>query len=556
MRGQALDPNLDSVVAGGLEASLVRGGGFEALGVPLAVEGLNEILVVATDVCGNESQVVRRVVRDTISPVLTLDAPAEGAFVNTPVTVTFSASDINLESVGATLDGAPFASGSVVSGEGSRQLVVTARDLAGNATTVSRSFVLDFTLPEITVSFASGSFFSTTVAPVVTITDTNLDSAATVLTLNDAPFSSGDTVSAEGDYELFVLARDRAGNETTVTVVFTLDFTPPEITIIGVSDGLVTQLDVTPVVTVTELHPASETITLNDVAFTSGTLVTAEDNYVLTVEATDLAGNTASARVSFAIDRTAPVISIAGVTDGLVTQADVTPVVAVTDAHLASEAITLNDTPFTSGTPITGEDDYVLLVEATDQAGNTASASVSFAIDRTAPEISISGVTDGLVTQSDVTPVVSVTDAHLASEAITLNGAPFASGTTLTEEQDYVLSIPGNGPSREHSHRQRILCHRPDGAGHYRHGSHGRAHHPGGCNSHRHGHGRAPGGGKHHARRLALCLGNAGDRGGGRIRALGGSDGRSGQYGLKDALIRHRTGRRRLWSSIPRPTTF
>ena len=440
VRGQALDPNLDSVVAGGLEASL-SGGGFEALGVPLAVEGLNEILVVATDVCGNESQVVRRVVRDTISPVLTLDAPAEGAFVNTPVTVTFSASDINLESVGATLDGAPFASGSVVSGEGSRQLVVTARDLAGNATTVSRSFVLDFTAPEITVSIASGSFFSTTVAPEVTITDTNLDSAATVLTLDGAPFSSGDTVSAEGDYELFVLARDLAGNETTVTVAFTLDFTPPEITITGVSDGLVTQLDVTPVVAVTELHPASETITLDGAPFSSGTTVTAEDDYVLSVEATDLAGNTASASVSFAIDRTAPEISISGVTDGLVTQADVTPVVSVTDAHLASETIALNGAAFTSGTAVTGESDYVLTVEATDQAGNTASASVSFAIDRTAPVISIAGVTNGLVTQADVTPVVTVADAHPASAVATLDGAPFVSGTTLTAEQDYVLSV-------------------------------------------------------------------------------------------------------------------
>ena len=303
VEGQAVDPNLDSVVAGGLEASLLPSGSFEALGVPLAVEGLNEIFVVAKDVCGNESEVVRRVVRDTISPVLTLDAPADGAFVNAPVTVTFSASDINLESVGATLDGVPFASGGVVSEGGPHQLVVTARDLAGNETTASRSFVLDFTLPEITVSIPSGRFFSTEVAPQVTVTDTNLDSAATVLTLNGAPFSSGDLVSAEGDYELFVLARDRAGNEATVSVLFTLDFTPPEITIAGVTDGLVTQNDVTPVVTVTELHPASETITLNGVPFSSGTTVTAEDDYVLTVEATDLAGNTASASVSFAIDR-------------------------------------------------------------------------------------------------------------------------------------------------------------------------------------------------------------------------------------------------------------
>jgi FG-GAP repeat protein/putative Ig domain-containing protein len=60
----------------------------------------------------------------------------------------------------------------------------------------------------------------------------------------------------------------------------------------------------------------------------------------------------------------------------------VIPQVSISDAHLARQTITLNGQPYTSGTPITADGDYILSVEATSTAGNTSVSTVHFAIRR------------------------------------------------------------------------------------------------------------------------------------------------------------------------------
>ena len=62
----------------------------------------------------------------------------------------------------------------------------------------------------------------------------------------------------------------------------------------------------------------------------------------------------------------------------------VLPQVSISDAHLARQTITLNGQPYTPGTPITADGDYILIVEATNTAGNTSVSTVHFAIRRPA----------------------------------------------------------------------------------------------------------------------------------------------------------------------------
>lgn len=84
--------------------------------------------------------------------------------------------------------------------------------------------------------------------PEATPTDTNLDAASLVVTLNDQPFVSGSVVSEENEYRLAARVRDLAGTEATASLRFTIDLTAPVITISGVADGEVTSRDVVPVV--------------------------------------------------------------------------------------------------------------------------------------------------------------------------------------------------------------------------------------------------------------------------------------------------------------------
>src|SRR5690606_27122559 len=117
--------------------------------------------------------------------------------------------------------------------------------------------------------------------------------------------------------------------------------------------------------------------------FVSGTSISAESEYVLIV--TDAAGNADT--VNFTIDKTVP--EITGVEDGASYNSDV---MVTFDEGTA----TLNGEDFVSGTAISDENEYTLIV--TDAAGNTDT--VSFTIDKTDPVVT--EVTDGGFYNTDV----------------------------------------------------------------------------------------------------------------------------------------------------------
>ena len=57
------------------------------------------------------------------------------------------------------------------------------------------------------------------------------------------------------------------------------------------------------------------------------------------------------------------------------------PEVSVTDAYLATQTITLNGKPYTPGTAITSTGAYELIIEATDEAGNTSETTIHFELE-------------------------------------------------------------------------------------------------------------------------------------------------------------------------------
>jgi hypothetical protein len=58
--------------------------------------------------------------------------------------------------------------------------------------------------------------------------------------------------------------------------------------------------------------------------------------------------------------------------------------------------------------------------------------------------VTISGVEDGKYYNTDVTPVITITDTDLQFSSITLNGAPFSSGTPVIGEGVYTLVATAN----------------------------------------------------------------------------------------------------------------
>jgi len=122
---------------------------------------------------------------------------------------------------------------------------------------------------------------------------------------------------SDGSHRFQVRARDRADNESiSVEREFQVDNTPPRILISGVADGDRVNHALTPVVSIDEAHPGATSIALGVDAFVSGTVVSADGSYLLSVVAHDLAGNVAAASVRFEIDTSAPPLSFITPQDG------------------------------------------------------------------------------------------------------------------------------------------------------------------------------------------------------------------------------------------------
>ena len=116
----------------------------------------------------------------TTAPVITLACVEDGATYAGPVTPSFSAADVALKSVTATLNGASFATCSTIADEGTHTLAVTAVDTSGNTSTKTVAFTIDFEAEDPHVAFttiAGADRFDTTVKT----SQAGFDSAATVV---------------------------------------------------------------------------------------------------------------------------------------------------------------------------------------------------------------------------------------------------------------------------------------------------------------------------------------------------------------------------------------
>lgn len=272
------------------------------------------------------------------------------------------------------------------------------------------------------------------VTPAVTVADASL--ALLEMLLDGAPYL-GAPVSTEGAHTLFVRARDTLGLESTATAHFIVDKTAPAIGVTGVMDGTAYNAPITPTVAISDANLVSSTVMLDGFLFTSGTTVGTEGDHTLVATAADCGGNTANRTLAFLIDRTAPVVTI---DVPACSTGPVTPAVTVIEAHVATDERTLDGAPY-GGDPVSAEGSHDLIVKVTDVATNATTASAPFIIDRTAPAVVIGGVMEGGIYDSTVTPTVTVSDPNLASDSMTLNGAPFQSGTPVSEAGAYTLAV-------------------------------------------------------------------------------------------------------------------
>lgn len=162
-------------------------------------------------------------------------------------------------------------------------------------------------------------------------------------------------------------------------------------------------------------------------------------DYQVEADATDNVGNAAATPIRhFTVDRTAPLIEVGNVADGGAYNQAVTPLIQITELHPASQSITLDGQPFVSGTPVHGDGNHLLLIDATDAAGNHSARSIGFLIDTTPPVIAFTFPAEDAVVATPVLDVGGLSEAQARIEFRT-----GASNSTVFADELGGFVVPG-----------------------------------------------------------------------------------------------------------------
>lgn len=229
-----------------------------------------------------------------------------------------------------------------VPGEGRYSLYAVCADAAGNQTEIlSGAFVVDGTAPDLTVSFdndevSNGSYYHAPRVATVSVADVDFDPRRCVLDTDGevGAWHVGDSAHMvevafvqEGTHHLDVTVQDGSGNacEPFHSGEFTIDLTPPEVLIEGVSDHVSYSGDVRGALHVHDEHCDAEASTVELVGTASGLhevalqrtgqtdldctldgfphVRSSDDIYTLRVLGSDLAGNETVQEVVFSVNR-------------------------------------------------------------------------------------------------------------------------------------------------------------------------------------------------------------------------------------------------------------
>ncbi|MFW9888464.1 MAG: hypothetical protein ACFFER_09790, partial [Candidatus Thorarchaeota archaeon] len=142
----------------------------------------------------------------------------------------------------------------------------------------------------------------------------------------------------------------------------------------------------------------------------------------LYVNATDIAGNYRVGHYQFTSDDTAPSITLSRTANNTVLKSSSPLNLIVTDIHFESASYlweladsgSYDNSEFVLyAPPLEGEN--WLYVNATDKAGNRASAAFVFLIDNTAPEVTLVSPLEGSTVPMDIEVAIEVTDLNLVS---------------------------------------------------------------------------------------------------------------------------------------------
>lgn len=483
-------------------------------------DGLYDIQIRVVDAAGNSDQKSIRFLIDKTAPIVSFQN-RNGNWTNQNVTVPIRVTEglSGIQNVVVTENGT-IVTPTVVNDSASEKnyvitltndspasgtrVAVTATNEAGVTVTSEYTYRLDKTAPSLVLSgVANGNVYNLNQTVSVRAEDNNwadmqpvtitatrlLDGVTTDQDLGSFSLNTRSTVntrsfSEDGVYLVTATAVDAAGNQTIQTIGFTLDKTAPVLSITGAPDGAYSGNPVTLNFQAIESFYETDNVTItverqyegsaygSRVNFVnsgknsnvSNTFAT-DGDYTVIMTATDGAGNVATEQtIHFTVDVTAPVVSIMGTKDYLVTKDQVSVEFSVTESYFETNQVritgnrrgadgtveNLNIEGWTNTAKVstlskefTEDGYYTLTITSTDRAGNSRQETIHFTIDTQPPVIAdlsrYNGkYLKGFVLEETLEDMIS----ELTSPTVrmTLNGSAY-DGSEITEDGKYTLII-------------------------------------------------------------------------------------------------------------------
>ncbi len=382
--------------------------------ISASTDGTYTVTFTATDAAGNVSSDSFQLEWDTSNPVVDAGADktttatfTQNATVTDATTVTYAWS--KQSGPGNLTFSAQTSEDTNVTADADGQYVVklTATDEVGNIGSDTFNLVWDENAPTINMNGAT-ELKNAAFVKNITVTDTNSALGLTYSwsktagpgTVNFSSSTVEDptiTATVDGTYTVQVQVTDVAGNVGTGSFTLTWDTTPPTVNAgadenkNGAFAHAGTATDTNGVATTTWSSNPSANISFSDANILNPTItVTSDGTYVITLTATDNAGNSAADSYTLLYDSAAPTVNAGA---DVITRVGVLQNATITEANIdtivwSGAGLTFSNTG-TEDTTISATIDnlYIVTLTVTDKAGNSSSDTLNFTWDTTAPAV-------------------------------------------------------------------------------------------------------------------------------------------------------------------------
>ncbi len=450
-----------------------------------AGEGTKNIVISQTDAAGNSGSANRDFIKDTIAPTLAFSSPAANTEAQTGVTIAGSCETgitINLSGdltipATTTCTASTFSQAiTFTAGEGTKNIVISQTDAAGNSGSANRDFIRDNTAPVLSFSSPAANSHHQAGATIsgacengitVNLSGSGLASPATTSCIGSTFSESIVFTLSEGTKTITISQTDPAGNNTTQSRAFIKDITPPAPTINNPAINTQAQSSVTMDGTCETglnisfsgtglLSPFSITCPAGtysqQVFFSAG-----EGTKNIVVSQTDAAGNTGSSNRDFIRDNTNPVITQTNLSFPYYSNTDTVtfggacetglPIQIVEGANNSSTTCTAGTWSYATPTK-SSDSTYNYSFTQTDAAGNTSSTSGRYIRDTVAPSLTLTS-SASQTTASDTVTLTGTCEAGLPSP-IAVSNTDTSTATCSSGNWSYTTATQTTDASRDY----------------------------------------------------------------------------------------------------------